>query len=87
MTDKTPEELIAERGKTHGSWEVQAAIAQEFKATVNKYAVSSLLPTQREALEMILVKCSRILAGKSTERDHWDDIAGYAKLGKHGHKA
>lgn len=79
-------ELIGERKKTHGNWATQASIAQELKAIVNKYAVPQLLPTQREAIEMILVKISRILAGNPSERDHWDDIAGYSLLGKHGHE-
>ena len=30
---------------------------------------------------MIALKLSRILSGQSNFKDHWDDIAGYAKLG------
>jgi len=33
------------------------------------------------ALHMIYVKIARILSGQASHRDHWDDIAGYAKLG------
>ena len=29
---------------------------------------------------MIALKLSRILSGQSNFKDHWDDIAGYAKL-------
>jgi hypothetical protein len=29
---------------------------------------------------MIALKLSRILSGKPDEQDHWDDIAGYARL-------
>jgi len=29
---------------------------------------------------MIALKLSRILSGQADFKDHWDDIAGYAKL-------
>jgi hypothetical protein len=35
---------------------------------------------QREAVEMILHKVGRIISGDPNVHDHWDDIAGYAKL-------
>ena len=35
---------------------------------------------QQESLEMILHKIGRILEGNPNVEDHWDDIAGYAKL-------
>jgi hypothetical protein len=35
---------------------------------------------QREAIDMIMVKLSRILCGDPNHKDHWDDIAGYAML-------
>jgi hypothetical protein len=40
-----------------------------------------LIPVHREALDMIALKLSRILSGQANFKDHWDDIAGYAKLG------
>ena len=40
----------------------------------------SLSEVQKEALEMIQHKIGRILAGNPDHKDHWDDIAGYAKL-------
>jgi hypothetical protein len=30
---------------------------------------------------MIALKLSRILSGQANFKDHWNDIAGYAKLG------
>jgi hypothetical protein len=36
--------------------------------------------SQREALEMIAHKISRILAGDPHFADHWTDISGYARL-------
>lgn len=79
--------LTSERGKTHGDWNEQARLASELKAvmrgSLNWY---SLKPHQREALDMDAVKTSRILTGNPDEPDHWDDKAGYAFLGKGGHK-
>ena len=84
MTDETGA-LIAERGKAHGDWHKQASIAQQLKAVLYP-ARNALTPHQVEALEMIAVKMSRILAGDPNHADHWDDIAGYARLGKQGHE-
>jgi len=39
-----------------------------------------LTDVQREALHMILHKVGRIISGNPNTHDHWDDIAGYAKL-------
>jgi len=37
---------------------------------------------QGEAIHMICVKLARIVCGDPNHADHWDDIAGYARLGK-----
>lgn len=80
MTDSTTA-LLAERGKTHGDYSEHAIITQDLKRIMqmtNKYW--DLQPTQRETLEMIAHKIGRILAGNPDFKDHWDDIAGYARL-------
>jgi hypothetical protein len=41
---------------------------------------SRLDHSQAEALDMIAHKIGRILAGDPNHADHWDDIAGYARL-------
>lgn len=82
---KPAEALVAERGKTHGDWEKQAKLARELKDTFRHLHTSDMSEMQYEALEMILVKISRIGTGNASEPDHWDDIAGYALLGKQGH--
>ena len=41
---------------------------------------AGLPPYHSMALVMIATKLSRILTGGPDFRDHWDDIAGYAKL-------
>lgn len=39
-----------------------------------------LTHVQRVALTQVCVKLARILEGDPNERDHWDDVAGYATL-------
>jgi len=75
------EELLAERGKTHGDFTVHADITQSLKEVCYEQAKwAELSGSHREAIDMILHKIGRILAGNPDHRDHWDDIAGYARL-------
>jgi hypothetical protein len=81
----TTEELIEERNETHGKFTDNARVAQLLKETLrDELGWSSLSAVQREAIDMIVLKISRILSGKAGELDHWDDIAGYAKLAANG---
>lgn len=79
LDEKDP--LLVERGKTHGRFEDTAAVGQALR---NMYrgrpGWGQLTDMQREALDMIAGKISRILSGQGGFRDHWDDIAGYAKI-------
>jgi hypothetical protein len=74
--------LLQEREKTHGSFERNAYISQQLKDVFfpagRRYDM--LLDVHLEALDMIALKLSRILSGQAGYKDHWDDIAGYAKL-------
>ena len=75
--------LLREREKTHGDFRSNAAISQSLKhifARNTTKVAEDLCPVHREALDMIALKLSRILSGQADFRDHWDDIAGYAKL-------
>lgn len=73
--------LLHARNATHGDFAQNAAISQAFKALMyTTPGWKNLSPVQRESLEMISLKLSRILSGKASVSDHWDDIAGYAKL-------
>lgn len=74
--------LLKERGKTHGSFQNNAEISQELKDIIHT-AISDLgeaTPVQKEAIDMICLKLSRIASGQAHFKDHWDDIAGYATL-------
>lgn len=89
----TTEDIIKTRHSTHGNWADQARIAGELKTLMRKHIDAQhieklsngqlpLSPARREALDMILTKVARIIAGDASFPDHWDDIAGYAQLGK-----
>lgn len=72
-------EILEERGHTHGDFYVNAEISQDFKDIIIQ-CDDELTPVMKEALDMIVHKISRILAGNPFHQDHWDDIAGYAQL-------
>lgn len=85
MTDTN--ELLAERGKTHGNYTDHARCTQLLKQVIDdelsmrgERGQPSLSYEQLEALDMIVHKIGRIIAGQADFRDHWDDIAGYARL-------
>lgn len=74
--------LLKEREETHGSFQNNAEISQELKDIIHT-AISDLgeaTPVQKEAIDMICLKLSRIASGQAHFKDHWDDIAGYATL-------
>jgi hypothetical protein len=80
-----PEALTAERGKTHGDWFEQSLLQNLIKRDMHDAPRWHLLSaSQKEALDMIAVKLSRIVSGNPAEADHWDDIMGYALLGRTG---
>lgn len=84
--------LISERKKTHGDFTYHAMAAQGIKYFMKDFHIvdsasdvpvrawEKLTVIQQESLDMIAHKIGRILAGDPDFRDHWDDIAGYAKL-------
>jgi hypothetical protein len=75
------DELLNERRKTHGSFHVHARVTQSIKNVMSvEEGYDRLSQTQIESLHMIAHKIGRILAGNPNHKDHWDDIAGYAKL-------
>jgi len=86
---QSTEELVAERGKTHGDFADHARITQRLKDVIlveqvkrTRRGQPRLTDTQKESLDMILHKIGRIVAGESGFQDHWDDVAGYAKIAR-----
>jgi hypothetical protein len=73
--------LLDERGRTHGDFHENALVIQELKRAMRRQGGWSRLDDcQAAALDMIAHKIGRILAGDPNHADHWDDIAGYARL-------
>lgn len=91
-----PADLIAKRRRTHGDFSDTARIAGRLKDVLGEEIaeIEDGLPgnsgadkrlaklgwEQREALDLILTKIARIVAGDPDHADHWRDIAGYALL-------
>lgn len=87
MSTQPIEQILAERAKTHGDFEVKAEIIQGMKTLMRaKWSEDApadyydLPASHREALEMIVHKIGRIITGDAFHKDHWQDVAGYATL-------
>lgn len=75
------EAITAERGEQYGDFTDQGEIAQCLKDYMRTLpGWNDLLPHQRESLDMIQHKISRILNGDPNVVDSWADIAGYAHI-------
>lgn len=75
------DDTLNERAKTHGSYVEQSKVSQYFKQTLRACPQwGGLTLLQKESIEMIAAKLSRIVHGDPQEVDHWRDIAGYAQL-------
>ena len=77
MTDKT-DQLLTEREKTHGDADKTFALAAEL---INTMFPIGNIKKHQFALVEIQHKISRIING-SYHEDHWNDIEGYARLGR-----
>lgn len=78
--DRDP--LLVERGRTHGSFALNAHFSQQLKSIFQCDAggYATMKVEHREALDMIALKLSRILSGQAEYADHWKDIGGYSNL-------
>jgi hypothetical protein len=73
--------LLETREQTHGSFEQNAIVSQTLKSSFRMVpGWHKLTEVERECLDMIAVKFSRILSGRSLEKQHWEDVVGYANL-------
>lgn len=76
------DELLATRGGTHGDFTEGARTIQGLKAFFHRHAGwNKLSDRQKECFDMVATKTGRILCGDPNCKDHYLDIAGYAKLG------
>lgn len=77
------EALTASRKPTHGAFESVAAHVLASEATMSASPNwNKISDVRRMALKEIHHKIARILCGDPDHADHWDDIGGYAELGK-----
>lgn len=75
------EAILAERLKTHGEFSEHAQCTIQLTRILRSHRNwPTLSPSQLEAIHMICHKLARIAVGNPDLNDHWDDIAGYAKL-------
>ena len=75
------DDLLRDKEATHGNFDDTATVAQTLKAVMRRGRNWESLPNQsKEALEMIATKVARILNGDATDPEHWNDVAGYARL-------
>ena len=73
--------ILAERAKTHGDYTEHAKCTQDIMLILMLHRNWTFLsPDQKETLHMIAHKMGRVVTGNPNVADHWDDIAGYAKL-------
>ena len=75
------DDTLNEREKVYGDFGELAKAAQAFKSVCRASpSWVRMTATQREAIEMIMLKSVRILYGDPLHFDTWRDIAGYATL-------
>jgi hypothetical protein len=74
-------ETLKQRGEQYGPYEAQAAISQTLKRAVRACPNwAKLRSSQRESIELTLMKFSRILNGNPDHLDSWIDVVGYVTL-------
>jgi len=72
---------LEQRGQQYGRFYDQARYVQGLKGVLHSAPNwGNLEPDQKEALEMVVHKISRILNGNPNNIDSWHDIVGYASL-------
>lgn len=73
--------LLDERGRNYGDFAIQAQTAQLLKKTLREAPNwREMPPDMREALDMSMVKISRIVCGNHQHADSWRDLVGYVTL-------
>ena len=74
-------DILNERGNREGDWSSNATTTQMIKHALSLGEnAHNLTYAQREALDMIAHKMSRIVNGDADYIDSWVDIIGYAQL-------
>lgn len=74
---------LQQRGSKYGEFKDNARTTQTAYENLLKIANDNntyLLPTDKEAMHMVLHKLSRVVCGHGFVKDNWHDISGYAEL-------
>lgn len=78
---QSTEEILEERGRTHGEFVEHARCTQAIMRALERERNWAELPDiMKEALHMQAHKMARVVTGNPYVADHWDDTAGYARL-------
>lgn len=79
--DNGVDAILTERGTTHGEYTDHAKCTQAIlRAMMAEKNWSTLPDIVKESVHMVAHKLGRIATGDPMVPDHWDDIAGYARL-------
>ena len=74
-------DILNERQQTHGDFRSNARLSQKLKQIFRSTETwEHLDDVEKESMDMIALKFSRILSGKSLSKEHWEDVVGYARL-------
>lgn len=83
MSDTAAAALLSERQTTHGEFSHNAIYGQQLRSLFRSSPRwPEIPPVQREALDNIATKMSRILSGQADRIQHWEDVEGYARLAR-----
>lgn len=75
------DDTLKERGKIYGAFISNSGVSQALKEIVRTAPKWGFMDCdEKEAIEVIIQKISRIVTGNSHYADNWLDISGYAKL-------
>lgn len=75
------DQTLQERGNKHGEYSERSRVSQNIKkAMLDSLNWEMLTDEQKESLDMVAHKISRILTGDPNHHDHWFDCEGYMKL-------
>ena len=77
----TLDEVLTARNGVHGDFDDDASTSQDLKRVIRAGTNWEEMPAvHREALEQMMTKVGRILAGDFNHVDHWQDLQGYPRL-------
>ena len=81
VAEPTLDQVLEQRNGVHGDFDDDASTSQDLKRIIRAGTNWEEMPAvHREALEQMMTKVARILAGDFNHPDHWKDLQGYPRL-------